>query len=368
MIIGIDASRATLAHRTGTEQYAYHLIQALGALASADFRLRLYTHQAPQGESWPDTPFVETRLIPLPRLWTHLRLAAEISRHPPHLLFVPAHVLPLFCPVPSVVTVHDLAYRFYPETYTASQRWYLDWSTRRHTQVADHLIADSAATRTDLVEQYQAKATQISVVHLGRDPNLQPVSNPQPVLAKYNLQPPYLLYIGTLQPRKNLERVLLAFSNIAANYPVHLVLAGSKGWLYDTIFARVEALGLGDRVHFPGYIAEADKAALISGATVYLYPSLYEGFGLPLLEAMACGTPILSSNLSSMPEIAGDAAWLVDPHNSEAIATGLRRLLTDTALRDRLTARGLERVQAFSWGQAAEQVLSILATVAERPR
>jgi glycosyltransferase involved in cell wall biosynthesis len=367
VIIGIDASRAALAHHTGTETYAYQLLLAMMPLVSADLQLRLYTHQAPQPKRWPASPFVETRIIPFPRLWTHLRLAVELSLQPPDVLFVPAHVLPLFCPVPAVVTIHDLGYRYYPEAHPSFQRRYLDWTTRRHTRVATHLIADSATTRDDLIHHYQADPQKISVVHLGRDPgmdNARSLHDCPAVRERYGLKAEYLLYVGTLQPRKNLLRLVEAFAMIAPDYPGQLVLAGRKGWLYDEIFERVQQLNLGERVKFPGFIPEEDKAALIRGARLYLYPSLYEGFGLPLLEAMACGTPILTSNLSSMPEIVGEAALLVDPHQVEAIAGGIKQLLFDPALCQRLVQRGFERLAIFSWSKAAEQTLDILIQAA----
>jgi len=360
VIIGIDASRAALARRTGTETYAYQLIQALADLTSAELRLRLYTPRPPAAETWPSSPFVETRIIPFPRLWTHVRLAAEVARRPPDVLFVPAHVLPWYCPAPAVVTVHDLGYLYHPEAHPFFQRRYLDWSTRRHARLARRLIADSEATRADLIKHYQANPRLISVVHLGYDPALKPVSDSASVKARYNIRGDYLLYIGTLQPRKNLLRLLEAFYRVGQSYPVSLVLAGGKGWLYETIFERVQTLGLSERVILPGFIAEEDKAALISGALVYVYPSLYEGFGLPLLEAMACGAPILTSNVSSMPEIAGDAALLVDPYDVEAMAEALMRLLSDAGLRQTLIEKGFQRLPNFSWGKAAQQVLQIL--------
>lgn len=363
MIIGIDASRAALARHTGTETYAYRLLQAMASLTSAEVRLRLYTRQRPQPTSWPDAPYVETRIIPFPRLWTHLRLAAEISRHPPDVLFVPAHVLPLYCPVPAVVTVHDLGYLYHPQAHPPFQRWYLDWSTKRHTRIARRIIADSGTTRDDLINHYRADPQTIDVVHLGRNPTLNPVADSAPVKARYQIRGDYILYLGTLQPRKNLLRLLEAFHRLSQDHPIKLVLAGEKGWLYDEIFERVQALNLGERVIFPGFIAEADKAALISGAIIYVYPSLYEGFGLPLLEAMACGTPILSSNVSSMPEIAGGAALLVDPYDIKAIAAGLSRLLSDPQLRQTLSHQGFRRLQDFSWPEAAQQTLEILTAV-----
>ncbi len=369
MLIGVDASRAARARRTGTETYSLELIKALAKQAPA--HLRLYTPHPPRHDDWPTGAGVETRVIPWPRLWTHLRLAAEMRLHPPDLLFVPAHVLPLYCPVPSVVTVHDLGYRHDPHAHPPFDRRYLDWSTRRHSRVADHILADSQATKDDLVRFYQADPARISIVYLGRDESLKPVDDPahiRRVKAGYNIEGRYLLYLGTLHPRKNLVRLVEAFGQalVTLDSPgdLKLVIAGRRGWLYEEIFARVQQLELESRVIFPGYVAEADKPALLSGALAYLFPSLYEGFGLPVLEAMACGTPVLTSNLSSLPEVAGEAALLVDPHHSAAIAAGLVRLLTEADLRRRLVGRGFRQVERFSWSRAAAQVWQIIEAVA----
>jgi glycosyltransferase involved in cell wall biosynthesis len=370
LTFGIDASRAARAHRTGTETYSLELIKALAQLASPRRRFRLYTPHLPQPTAWPKSPYVETRVIPWPRLWTHLRLAAELHLHPPDVLFVPAHVLPLSCPVPGVVTVHDLGYLHYPEAHRSFDRWYLDWTTRRHTRIARHLIADSQATKNDLVNFYGAKPDQISVVYLGRDETLAPVTDPQVIAAakvKYNLSGDYFLYLGTLQPRKNLVRLVEAFHSAIPFLPdpaLKLVIAGRQGWLYADIFERVRQLGLNGRVLFPGFIAEADKPALLSGALAYVCPSLYEGFGLPVLEAMACGAPVLTSTVSSLPEVAGSAALLVDPQDKTQISAGLVQLATQADLRRRLIERGFQQIQQFSWSQAAGHVLEILEAVA----
>lgn len=366
LTIGIDASRAARARRTGTETYSLELIKALAGLASPGCRLRLYTPHPPRHQDWPDSAWVKTRLIPWPRLWTHMRLAAELRLHPPHVLFVPAHVLPLYCPVPAAVTVHDLGYLHYPQAHPPFDRWYLDWSNRRHTRVARHLFVDSEATRQDLVKFYGADPQRMSVVYLGRDERLVRVNDPD-VLARtrhrYNLDADYLLYLGTLHPRKNLVRLIEAFNQavqMAGNDSLQLVIAGQQGWLYEKILARVQGLGLAGRVVFPGYVAPEAKAALLSGALAYVFPSLYEGFGLPVLEAMTCGVPVLTSNSSSLPEVAGQAALLVDPHDTAAIAAGLVQLMTRPDLRQRLVEQGYRQVQNFSWNRAAQQVLEIL--------
>jgi glycosyltransferase involved in cell wall biosynthesis len=376
LTLGIDASRAISAQRTGTEHYSLELIKALATQAPPKLRLRLYTARPPQAGDWPASTQVETRVIPWPRLWTHLRLAVELYQHPPDLLFVPAHVLPLYCPVPALVTVHDLGYRYYPEAHRPFDRWYLEWTTRRHTRVALHLLADSHATKEDLVRFYGADSQRITVVYLGRNETLKRVEDPTAIAAvkaKYGLNGDYLLYLGTLHPRKNLVRLLEAFHLLRQTMagpstsepgregktPPKLVIGGKKGWLYDEIFARGQALGLTGQVLFPGYISDEDKAALLSGALAFVFPSLYEGFGLPILEAMACGTPVLTSNVSSLPEVAGEAALLVDPHDVAEMAKGLARLGVDTELRRRLVERGFEQIKRFSWANAAKQVVDI---------
>ncbi len=370
-IIGLDASRAARAKRTGTETYSLEMIMALSKQANPQQRLRLYTPHAPQHGRWPNSPYVETRIIPLPRLWTHLRLAAELHQHPPDILFVPAHVLPLYCPVPALVTVHDVGYLHYPQAHPGFSRWYLNWTTRRHTRVARHIIADSQATVADLVHFYQADPHRITVVYLGRDESLTPVTKQnviEQVKAKYNISGNYLLYIGTLHPRKNLVRLVKAFQMALSSLSppensLKLVIAGQKGWLYDEIFAQVQQLGLTEQVIFPGYLANKDKPALLSGALVYVFPSLYEGFGLPILEAMACNTPVLTSHSSSLPEVAGEAALQVDPHHTPAIATGLVELITKPDLRQQLIHRGQGQIKKFSWDAAATQILSIVENV-----
>lgn len=367
--IGIDASRAARAQRTGTETYALELIKELAQLTSANRRLRLYTPHPPQHTDWPDSTHIETRVIPWPRLWTHLRLSVELHQHPPEVLFVPAHVLPLYCPVPAVVTVHDLGYRHYPAAHRRFDRWYLDWSTRRHTRVANHIIADSLATQQDLLNFYGADPQNITAVYLGRDESLAPVTNAgiiNQAKTTYGITGDYLLYLGTLHPRKNLVRLVEAFhqaAHPAANPNLKLVIAGKKGWMYDTIFERVQQLGVAGRVIFPGYVQDAGKPALLSGALAYVFPSLYEGFGLPVLEAMACGTPVLTSNISSLPEVAGQAALLVDPHDTAAIAHGLAQLIANPGLRQQLIERGYHQIQKFSWQTAAGQVMEILEKV-----
>ncbi len=371
MLIGIDASRAVTARPTGTEVYSQRVIQALLALENT-YRFRLYFRETPASGAFPGA---DLRVIPCPRLWTHLRLSWEMAHRPPDALFVPAHVLPLVHPRASLVTVHDLGYLHFPEAHPWRQRLYLDLSTRWNARAAAHLLADSEATKTDLVARYTTPPDKITVVYPGRDETLAPVRDPttiEAVKARYSITGDYFLYLGTLQPRKNLARIITAFAVLTAQSPSHpvtqspshpvtqLILAGKRGWLYDDLFAQVRHLGLEGRVLFPGYLPDEDKAALLSGALAFVFPSLYEGFGLPVLEAQACGCPVITSATSSLPEVAGGAALLVNPSDTGAIAAAMRHIATNPALRKSLIERGFANARRFSWTTCAQSVLDVI--------
>jgi glycosyltransferase involved in cell wall biosynthesis len=365
MLVGIDASRAVVARRTGTENYSLHLIRGLLALGGGH-RYRLYFNQPPMPGLFEAQ--AEGRVLRFPRLWTHMALSWEMLSSPPELLFVPSHVLPLIHPRCSVATVHDLGFHHYPEAHTISQNLYLRWSTRHNAQASVLVLADSLATRQDLIRYYGLSADKISVVYPGRDETLTPVTEPTmlaAIRARYDLHQPYLLYVGTLHPRKNLVRLVQAYAQLLSEPAGHapiplLVLAGQKGWLYREISDEVRRLGLGERVRFTGFVPEEDLAALLSGALAFAFPSLYEGFGLPVVEAMACGTPVVCSQASSLPEVAGDAALLVDPLDTEALAAALVRVVSDEGLRHDLVLRGFQQVRSFSWQRCARETLDVL--------
>jgi len=371
MLIGIDASRSVAQERTGTENYSLNLIRRLLALQS-DHRYRLYFNRLPPSYNLQPTTF-HLKIMPFPRLWTHLRLSWEMARRPPDLLFVPAHVLPIVHPRRSVVTVHDLGYLYYPQAHRLLDRLYLDLSTRYNARAAAHLIADSSATKRDLIERYGAEPDKVTIVYPGYDNTVfQPVRDEkaiEAIKARYNIAGDYILFVGTLQPRKNLIRLIEAFSNLQSPISnIQLIIAGKKGWLYEETFRQVEELGLEWKVVFTDYAPEGDLPALLSGASLFVFPSLYEGFGLPVLEAMACGTPVVCSNVSSLPEVAGEAAILVDPLDVEELATAMERVLGDEELRAELTERGFEQARRFSWEKCARQTLDVLERVCHELR
>lgn len=374
-LLGIDASRATRPYRTGTEAYAYHLIRKLIPLAEARGHfLRLYFNETPPPDLFPASPQTQVISIPARRLWTHLRLGWELQRQRPDLFFTPAHVIPLTYRGPAAATVHDLGFHFFPETHTRFQRLYLRWSTRHNARRSRRVIADSQATRKDLSRLYEIPTSKIHVVYPGIDPQLAPERDPailEHVRRQYGIETSYLLYLGTLQPRKNLERLIEAY--VRSNVTAQLVLAGKAGWLSEPILQTISHFigpaGVSDaasRIRVTGYVAEEDKPALLSGATALLYPSLYEGFGFPILEAQVCGTPVLCGNNSSQPEVAGSGALFVAADDAQAIVQGIRRLAQDGDLRARLIQDGLENARRFSWQRTAEQVLDVLEAACDR--
>ena len=368
MLIGIDASRAITARRTGTEAYAYFLLRHLLPLAvRRGHHVRLYFHRPPPPDLFADNPAVEQRILRFPRLWTHLRLGWELRRHRPDVFFTPAHLIPYGYKGASVATVHDVGYRHFPEAHPSLQLRYLEWSTRHNATISRHVITDSAATKADLNAFYAIPPAKMTVVYPGVDPLLGRVRDEGKLTAvcqKYAITRPYFLFLSTIQPRKNVARLVQAYAQSGVS--AQLVLAGNAGWLAEPIMAEIETLrAAGHEIITPGFVADEDKAALLSGATALLYPSLYEGFGFPLLEAQACGTAVLTATTSSLPEVAGDSALLVDPLDVDGMAAAISRLATDADLRADLEARGAVNVKRFGWWETAVSVLDVLEKVGD---
>lgn len=362
LILGIDASRALSNAPTGTEYYARALIEAL-LRAESHFVFRLYTRASPPQNFFPATNNYEIRALPLPRLWTHVRLSYEMLTRAPDALFVPSHVLPLVHPRNSIVTVHDLGYKYFPAAHKPLARAYLDWSTRWNVRAARVVVADSSATRDDIVKFYKTPREKIRVVFPALNADVftptRDANEIARVRAKYALPEKYLLSVGTLQPRKNYARLSEASAQLPNEYA--LVIVGKKGWLSDAIPARVRELNMQARVKFLDYAPLGDLPALYAGAQCAVFPSLYEGFGFPALEAQACETPLVCSNTSSLPEIAGDGAEYFDPTNADDMARALRVVLENPARRAELIARGRVNVKRFAWARAAQDILEIVS-------
>jgi glycosyltransferase involved in cell wall biosynthesis len=266
------------------------------------------------------------------------------------------NVLPELARGPAVVTVHDLSFMRYPDRLSRWRKRYLDWAVARSVRRAARVIAVSGSTRDDLVELLRIPPEKVSVVPLGVDPSFTPAHGedaaPPPLGGR-----PYILHVGTLEPRKNLEVLIEAFAGLrrSRSIPHALALVGGKGWSYQSIFDAVVRTGLQGHVHFLDYVGPGDLPLWYTCADLFAYPSVYEGFGLPVLEAMACGLPVVTTDSSSLRELAGGAALLVEPGSSEALQEAMGRILEDRALRDRLNAKGLRRAAQFSWPETARR-------------
>jgi glycosyltransferase involved in cell wall biosynthesis len=366
--VGLSAQLLSLGETyrsAGINRYIQNLLRALPDVAPG----------------WQLTAFVgDPRFRPSPGLAVHyarwptanpwMRILWEQGAQPwvawrerLDLLHALAYVTPVVVSCPTVVTVHDLSFVRYPEAFRPFNRLYLRVMTRRSVFRASRVIADSFSTRDDMVRLWGVPAGRISVVPMGVEGEFRPVpaAAVETFRRQQGLPQRFVLYLGTLEPRKNVSAAVEAFARwvqASRDREIWLVVAGAKGWHYESIFARVQALGLSDRVLFPGYVPTAELPEWYRAAEIFIYPSLYEGFGLPPLEAMACGTPVITSNTSSLPEVVGDAALLVDPYDVDAIADALARLLEDAELRQRLREAGLARARLFSWERTARETVA----------
>ncbi|MCS6879711.1 MAG: glycosyltransferase family 1 protein [Oscillochloridaceae bacterium] len=339
----------------------YRLFYAAGALPAAspyvaDLRALRAAH-----------PNVQLRPIPLsPRLltilWQRLRLPlrAEALAGPMDLLHAPDFVLPP-TRARTLVTVHDLTFLVRPDCAEAGLRRYLTRAVPRALRRADLVLVDSQATAADLARLLGVDGSRVRLIYPGVDARFQPLPSTalEATRARLGLPTNFLLFVGTLEPRKNLPRLVRAFARLA-DPELHLVIAGRRGWLYEDIFATVEQLELQNRVHMLDFVADADLPALYNLARAFVYPSLYEGFGLPVLEALACGAPVVTSGVSSLIEVAGEAAVLVDPLDEAAIADGITRALREAA---RLRVAGPAQARLFRWETAAQRLLACYRTL-----
>lgn len=361
-LIGIDGSRLGTARPTGTENYSHEITRHLLDL-DLPVRWRIYlnaTADSDLAREW--SAGAEVRPIPSPRLWTHRRLSMEMMRRDAVLLFVPSHVVPIIHPS-SVVTIHDLGYRWFPNAHPSRQRLMLDLATRWNARAARHVIAPSATTRDDLVRFHGIDASMVTVVHHGVSDRFGGVSQERIGALRESLAitGPYVLTVGTIQPRKNLDVLTRAVARLNNDgVACTLVVAGKRGWLADRVLDDMGRSDLGSSLRLLDYLDDANLPALYAGAACYVQPSLFEGFGMPVVEAMASGVPVLVANTSCLPEIAGDGAGLFDPHDVVGLAAMLGAILSTPERRREMAAKARDRSRHFSWRSAAEQTAGVL--------
>ncbi|HOV73510.1 MAG TPA: glycosyltransferase family 1 protein [Candidatus Hydrogenedentes bacterium] len=369
MIVGLDGRAANEPKRAGIGNYCLELLRAMQTLGGA--RFRVYLDRAARAGFPVDETNTEIRILPPGRFWTQRILAAELRHHPPDVFLSPGLQLPIACRCPRVATVLDLAYFDYGGYFTWRARTRARIYTRTAACVATHWLAISQATAADMTAQLGIPASRITVTPLGVSATFRPGADTAQcrfIREKYRLVAPYLLYLGRIQPRKNLVRLMEAFAALRAgrsDLPHELIIAGDEGWLTSGIYEAARCSPAHDAIRFLGFVPEEDLPGLISCADALALVSLWEGFGLPVLEAMACGTPVIASNCSSLPEVAGEAAVLVDPFDISSIRNGLERLLADASLRADLSAKGIARSRLFSWENTARLTLQALGKVVE---
>jgi glycosyltransferase involved in cell wall biosynthesis len=371
--IGIDAHSVGTG-LAGNESYITNLVEALAELDSFN-RYTLYVTKREAIERfhnrWPHVTVRQT-LPHTPLVRVPLTLAAELRRRPVDLLHV-QYTAPPFSPCAVVATIHDLSFEHLPQTFKRRSRVQLRLTVRRTAQTAARIIVPSEHTRRDICETYGIKSTRVSVTPLAAPSHFAPVcdeSEVSRVRELYGIRGDYVLTVGSIQPRKNLARLMAAYAGLRAARPQanlpQLVLVGKRAWLYDETLSAVEKLGLSDLTVLTGYVSEADLPALYTGALCFVYPSYFEGFGLPPLEAMQCGAPVIVGNRTSLPEVVGDAGLLVDPFDEEALAEAIAQVINDAGLRARLRDRGLERARQFSWRETARLTLDAYERAAGR--
>jgi glycosyltransferase involved in cell wall biosynthesis len=342
----------------------YAIFAAVGGLKSGGWRLEIeHLRSLISGFKFRAIPITDNWLH---RLWQRLRLPipAEVITGPLDIFYSPDFVLPpTLRATRTLLTVHDLSFLHYPDAFVPSLRQYLERVVPRSVARADRVLADSKSTRDDLVAHFGTPPEKVQVLYSGVDTRFHPKkeSGEQKRLrGKYGIESPYVLSVGTLQPRKNYVRLIKAFANLPLA-DLQLVIAGGRGWLYEDIFAEAEKHG--DRVRILGFVDDADLPALLRNAALFAFPSLYEGFGLPVLEAMACGVPVVCSNASSLPEVAGDAALMVDPLDVDGLAETMARVLEDADLQQEMIDKGLAQAARFTWEVAARQLLDVFETL-----
>jgi glycosyltransferase involved in cell wall biosynthesis len=365
MRIALDC-RTVTAPKTGDRTYALNLSRALVAV-DGENEYYFYTSEPTSLTAFEDARFHAVVLPATPRwAWTPLVFPRDLGRKRLDLAHV-QYLVPPWAPCPVVTTIHDVAFRRFPHLFPLKHRVLLNRLIPLAVHHAAAVITGSEATKRDLVEFYDLSPEKVRVTPYAADPLYRPMERGEAqraVRRRLGVPVPYVLSVGVLQPRKNLPRLVRAFNRIAQSVPHRLVLVGKEGWANEELSQAVAEAPPGREPHFTGYVADADLPPLYAGADLFIYPSLYEGFGLPPLEAMACGTPVITSNTSSLPEVVGDAGVTVDPLDETAIAAAIQDLLSDPQQLETLAAAGLRRASRFNWRQTARETVALYTEVA----
>ncbi|MCG8432308.1 MAG: glycosyltransferase [Candidatus Omnitrophica bacterium] len=360
--------------RAGVGCYARNLMERLSELSVRENFLFLPMGLEAVGGSPVRSRFLLLRILAgIKRLiWEQVIVPFRIFRGRISVFHGPAFICHLWKTSPAVITIHDVAYLVYPEKFVSAYRYYLKFWIPRCIRAADKVITVSHSSRKDIIRMLDVPAGKVEVIYNGKVDSFRVICDEALLSScrrRYGLPKRYILYLGTLEPRKNIRGLVKGYARFRALCPDldhKLVLGGGRGWMYEDIFTLIEEMGLDDEVRIIGYIPQKDLPLIYNGAQLFVYPSFYEGFGLPVVEAMACGVPVITSNTSSLPEIVGDAGLMVEPVDYGAMAEAMRRVLTDGSMRKRMVERGLLRAEKFTWEKTAESTLALYRRIMDK--
>lgn len=373
MIIGIDGNEANTGKRVGIGEYAYELVtQFYGLRQQGKFEnisFRIYLKDKPTADMPKETSWWTYALVGPKKLWTQLGLPLHLllDPHRPDVFFTPTHYAPRFATIPTAISIMDLSYLHFPELFAKKDLYQLTNWTEYSAKQATYIFTISNSSRNDIIKSYKVKPDRVTVTYPGiREVSLEKAAAMETLLKKYTISPRYILFVGTLQPRKNIVGLIQAFSLLKkekAYEDVDLVVVGKKGWLYEETLQAPEKYGVVSSVKFLDFVPNEDLPSLYKYAQCYVLPSLYEGFGLPVLEAMQYGCPVITSNISSLPEAGGDAALYVDPKDAADIAAKIKKVVDNKDVRENMVKKGYAHLKKFSWEKAAEETLKVLESL-----
>lgn len=377
MLIGIDGNEANVEKRVGIGEYAFELLKQFEEFhpqaGGSNFQFQIYLKDKPSVEFPKEREGWHYPVVGPKKLWTQIALPialfkdCRLKRLPIKVFFSPTHYAPRFSPIPTVISIMDLSYLHFPEMFKASDLYQLRSWTGYSAQKAKRVITISEASKNDIIKEYNLPGDRVVVTYPGIKMQNAKVKSQKSDLKRHGIKDEYILFVGTLQPRKNLIRLIEAHSILVSQYPnISLVIVGKKGWLYEDILTAPKKFGIESTVKFLDFVPDENLSVLYQNARFFILPSLYEGFGLPILEAMANGCPVITSNVSSLPEAGGNAALYVDPNDVNDIADKMKKLLHDENLRQELIKKGFEHVKKFSWEKTARDTLKVLEEVARK--
>lgn len=372
MNIWIDGYEANVPQRLGSSQVIFELLKNLHTIDKKN-NYTILLPDIPLADLPKEREGWQYKILKPRKLWTRiaLPLAIYMAKVKPDIFFSPTHYIPRFSSVKRIVTIFDLAYLHFPNMYPKQDLYKLTNWSKFSIENADHIVTISNFSKKDIIKNYSVDKNKITIAYPGfNNEAFKPIKDKEKVesvVNKYGIKGQYVIYIGTIQPKKNLIRLIEAFEKIE---DLKLVVVGKtkglgrQGWMFDNILNKPKELGIEDKIIFTGFVPTEDLVYLVNGAVAFVLPSLWEGFGIPVVDAMACGVPVITSNVSSLPEVVGSAGLLVDPYSVTQIEQAIRTITSDKKLRDKKSKEGLKQSQKYSWRKMAQTILKVFKEVA----